>query len=136
LGYGYLQSPESIIPNVCITFNSFHIMVILGFYFIFLFGIIIVLLLLKKLERFKLLLKIAVFTIPLGYFASELGWIVAEVGRQPWAIQNILPVSKATSHLNTSSVQVTFYFFAVLFTILLIAELRILFSQIKIGPKK
>jgi cytochrome d ubiquinol oxidase subunit I len=61
--------------------------------------------------------------------------VVAEVGRQPWAIQDILPTHTATSHLNTATVQTTFWLFAILFTILLIAEIRILTRQIKKGPK-
>ena len=64
-----------------------------------------------------------------------LGWIVAEVGRQPWAIQDLLPTAVATSQINSSSVQLTFWIFAVLFTILLIAEIRIMLSQIKSGMK-
>ena len=136
LGYGYLDKPESIIPNVPLTFYSFHVMVILGFYFILLFVVILYFVLRNTIERKKFLLRLALITIPLGYIVSELGWIVAEVGRQPWAIQDILPVSKATSHLSASSVQITFVLFAILFTILLITELRILFKQIKIGPKE
>lgn len=76
------------------------------------------------------------WSIPLGYLASQLGWVVAEVGRQPWAIQNILPVFKATSHLSVGAVQTTFFLFLVLFTILLTAEIRILIKQIKNGPKE
>ena len=136
MGYGYLDKPESIIPNVPLVFYSFRVMVVLGFYFILLFILILFYAFRNTIDKKRMLLKIALFTIPLGYIASELGWIVAEVGRQPWAIQDILPVSKATSHLNTSSVQITFILFAVLFTILLIAELRILLKQIKIGPKE
>jgi cytochrome bd ubiquinol oxidase subunit I len=136
MGYGYLDKPESIIPNVPLTFYSFHIMVGLGFYFILLFIVILYFVLKKTIDKKRWLLKLILLTIPLGYIASELGWVVAEVGRQPWAIQDILPVSKATSHLNTSDVQITFILFAILFTILLIAELRILLKQIKFGPKE
>ena len=75
------------------------------------------------------------WSIPLGFLASELGWVVAEVGRQPWTIQDILPTMASTSHLSTSSVQVTFWAFAALFTILLIAEIKIMLHQIKSGPK-
>jgi cytochrome d ubiquinol oxidase subunit I len=57
------------------------------------------------------------------------------MGRQPWVIQDMLPTMAAVSHINTSSVQITFFLFAVLFTVLLIAELSIMFRQIKMGPK-
>ncbi|MCJ7801375.1 MAG: cytochrome ubiquinol oxidase subunit I, partial [Candidatus Marinimicrobia bacterium] len=63
-----------------------------------------------------------------------LGWVVAEVGRQPWTIQDILPVQVATSNLSVGSVQTTFFLFLGLFTILLIAEIKIMLTQIKVGP--
>jgi cytochrome d ubiquinol oxidase subunit I len=84
----------------------------------------------------KWLLRIALFSIPLGYLASQFGWIVAEVGRQPWAIQDLLPVFKATSHISVSAVQTTFFLLLILLTILFIAEIRILIKQIKVGPKE
>jgi len=72
--------------------------------------------------------------IPLGYLAGQLGWIVAEVGRQPWTIQDILPTVAAVSRIDSSAVQITFFLFFIIFTSLLIAELRIMFTQIKKGP--
>ena len=57
------------------------------------------------------------------------------MGRQPWVIQDLLPNVAAVSHINASTVQITFWMFAVLFTALLIAEMSIMFKQIKIGPK-
>lgn len=74
-------------------------------------------------------------TIPLGYIAGQAGWIVAEVGRQPWAIQDLLPTGVAVSKLDVGSVQTTFFLFLVLFTILLIAEIRIMLREIKKGPE-
>ncbi|PKP23315.1 MAG: cytochrome ubiquinol oxidase subunit I [Bacteroidetes bacterium HGW-Bacteroidetes-21] len=136
IGYGYIDDPESIIPPIPLTFYSFHVMVALGFYFILLFMLFIYFTLKKKLETKRWLLKVGLWSIPLGYLASQLGWVVAEVGRQPWAIQDILPVHKATSHLDSSNVQITFILFAILFTVLLIAELRIMTRAIKNGPKE
>ena len=134
-GYGYLPDKKSAIPNVPITFYSFHIMVSLGFFFIVLFGAFMIFSIKQKTESKKGWLKLAVWSIPLGYLASELGWIVAEVGRQPWTIQDILPTMVSTSHISTASVQVTFWAFAALFTVLLIAEIKIMLYQIKSGPK-
>jgi cytochrome d ubiquinol oxidase subunit I len=71
----------------------------------------------------------------LAIIAGEAGWVVAEVGRQPWAIQDILPASAAISNLSTSSVQTTFFIFLILFTVLLVAELKIMINAIKKGPK-
>lgn len=136
IGYGYIDDPESVIPPIPLTFYSFHIMVALGFYFILLFTILLFYIIKNKIAEKKWLLRIALWSIPLGYIASQLGWIVAEVGRQPWAIQDILPVHKATSQLDTSAVQVTFILFAILFTALLIAEIKIMTGAIKNGPKE
>lgn len=74
--------------------------------------------------------------IPLVYIASEAGWVVAEVGRQPWVIQDLMTTAQAVSQIDSSSVIITFFLFAITFTALLIAEIRILTKQIKIGPKK
>jgi cytochrome d ubiquinol oxidase subunit I len=134
-GYGFLNEPDDVIPNVPLSFYSFHIMVVLGFYFLFLMMILMYNVFIDKLEKRRFLLRIAVLTVPLAYLASEAGWIVAEMGRQPWAIQDLLPTMAAVSHISTTSVQVTFWMFAVLFTALLIAELSIIFRQIKIGSK-
>jgi cytochrome bd ubiquinol oxidase subunit I len=133
-GYAFLNHPESVVPNVPITFYSFHIMVMLGFYFMFFFILVLFLALKDKLENKKMLHRLAILSIPLAYIASQSGWIVAEVGRQPWVIQDIMPTMIATSHLDAATVQITFWIFSVLFSVLLIAELKIMFKQIKIGP--
>jgi len=135
-GYGFLNDPKSIIPNVPITFYSFHIMVGLGFYFLLLFAIMLLLIFRGKLENKPWLLRLAIFTIPLAYIASMSGWIVAEVGRQPWTIQDLLPTVASVSQIDASAVQITFFLFTVIFTALLIAEIKIMVKQIKIGPKE
>ena len=60
---------------------------------------------------------------------------MAEVGRQPWTIQDLLPVGASVSGVSSGNVWITFIIFAVLFTTLLIAELKIAFNQIKKGPE-
>ena len=77
----------------------------------------------------------ALLSIPLPYIASELGWILTEVGRQPWIIQDLMPVSVAVSKINSGSVITTFFLFGVLFTVLLISEISIMVKQIKLGAK-
>ena len=133
-GYGYLKSPKDIIPPVGLTFYSFHLMVILGGYFILLFIVVGLLAWKKKLSASRWLLRLCLWSIPLAYIAGQAGWIVAEVGRQPWAIQDILPVNAAISKLPAASVATTFFVFLVLFTILLAAEIRIMVKAIKKGP--
>jgi cytochrome d ubiquinol oxidase subunit I len=134
-GYGYINSPESIIPNVPITFYSFHIMVGLGFYFIFFFILVLYFLLNDQLVNRRWLLWLSIWTIPLVYLASQAGWVVAEVGRQPWVIQDLLPTVAAVSMIDATSIQVTFSLFAAIFTVLLVANIMIMARQIKSGPK-
>ena len=134
-GYGYLNKPEQLIPNVPSVFYSFHIMVMLGFYFIALFALVLFFSYNKKIEKTKWLLWISLLSIPLGYVAGELGWAVAEMGRQPWAIQDVLPVQAAISNISSDSVKITFFLFLILFTALLLAEIRIMLKQIQKGPE-
>ena len=133
-GYGYIDKVETMIPNVPMVFYSFHIMVILGFYFIGLFGLVLYFINGKLIEKANWLLWICVLSIPLGYVAGELGWVVAEVGRQPWAIQDVLPLNAAISNISSDSVKITFFLFLFLFSALLLAEIRIMLKQIKKGP--
>ncbi len=132
-GYGYLDKPEDIVPPVGLTFYSFHVMVALGSYFIVLFLATLYLSMANRIEKYKKLLWACVFSIPLGYVACEAGWIVAEVGRQPWAIQDLMPVGIAATNLASVNVKLSFLLFVVLFTALFIAEIKIMLKQIKIG---
>ena len=134
-GYGYLNDTNSLIPNVPLTFYSFHIMVMLGGLF-FLFFIVVLYFTWKRNFKSRWLLISSIVMIPLVYICSQAGWILAEVGRQPWVIQDVMPTIAAVSRLDASAVQVTFTIFAILFTILLVAELSIMFKQIKLGPKE
>ena len=134
-GYGYIKNPETLVPNVGLTFWTFRIMVGLGAYFIGLFALILFLQYKKRLGEMKWLHHVMLWTIPLGYIASQAGWIVAEVGRQPWTIQDLLPVGAAISKLDVSSVQTTFFIFLIMFTVLLIAEIRIMLKAIQKGPE-
>ena len=133
-GYGYIKDPADLVPHVGLTFYSFRVMVLLGGYFILLF---IVALIWSKKNKFadaRWLQWASLWTISLAYIAGQAGWIVAEVGRQPWAIQDILPTGASVSKLATSSVQTTFFIFLFLFTVLLIAEIGIMVKAIKKGP--
>jgi cytochrome d ubiquinol oxidase subunit I len=134
-GYGYFEDVNDLIPNVPITFYSFHLMVGLGFLFVLLFIFSLWFLLKGTLTEKRWFLRIAVIAIPLAYLASQAGWIVAEMGRQPWVVQDLMPTMAGVTRISAGSVQTTFWLFAALFTILLIAELKIMFRQIKIGPK-
>ncbi|RUM68287.1 MAG: cytochrome ubiquinol oxidase subunit I [Sulfurovum sp.] len=135
LGYGYLKTPKDAVPNVALTFYSFHTMVGLGTWFLILFILVLYFAMINEIENKRWILYLALWSIPLAYVAQECGWIVAEVGRQPWAIQDLLPVGMAASNIASNSVMVTFWLFTILFTGLLIAEVKIMLTQIKIGPE-
>jgi cytochrome d ubiquinol oxidase subunit I len=110
-------------------------MVVLGFLFILIFAIALYLIFKDTISENKWFLWVALLSIPLPYVASELGWVLTEVGRQPWIIQDLMTVSKAVSSITTNSVITTFILFAVMFTALLISEISIMIKQIKLGSK-
>jgi len=135
LGYGYLDRPEQALPPVATPYYAFHIMVILGTLFPVLFAVFLFYALKDRLTQVKWLLPVGFVSFFLGLIASESGWIVAEVGRQPWAINGLLPVQTAVTNLSARNVQITFFMFLAVFTILLIAEIKIMLKQISIGPE-
>jgi cytochrome d ubiquinol oxidase subunit I len=135
LGFGYLDTPEETVPPVATTYYSFHAMVYLGTLLLLLALLYVYFSYKDTLENKKWLLVLGVSSFFLAVIASELGWVVAEVGRQPWAIQNLLPVKMATTKIVAGHVQGSFAIFFVLFAILLIAEIKIMLKQIKIGPE-
>ena len=130
-GYGFLQSPEDAVPPVALTFYAFRIMVMAGGYLLLLFIVLVFLSYrsVKTLER-GWLHWAGMLSIPVVWICSEAGWIVAEVGRQPWTIQDVLPRNVAISDVPVSSVQTTFWIFAAIFTLLLIAEVSIMLRYI------
>ncbi|MCL1981098.1 MAG: cytochrome ubiquinol oxidase subunit I [Proteobacteria bacterium] len=136
LGYGYLNKADEAVPPVALNFYAFRIMIALGILFPLIFIGYLLFSYRGSLERKKCLLGLGTITYVLGIIASQAGWIVAEVGRQPWAIQDLLPVTVARTNLTAGTVQTTFFMFLVLFTLLLIAEISIMAKQINIGPEE
>lgn len=134
-GYGYIKDPAELIPPVALTFYSFRVMVGLGLFFMLIFVLALVLGRKEQITKHRWLQKVSLWSIPLAYIASQAGWVVAEVGRQPWVIQDLMPTGAAVSKLSSASVQLTFFLFLVLFTILLIAEIGIMTKAIKKGPE-
>jgi len=134
-GYSYFNSPEDTIPRIPEVYWSFHIMIYIGGYLILFFLLATFYSFKDKLDGKKWFLSLSVWTIPLVYICSESGWMVTELGRQPWAIQDILPLKAAVSALSSYAVMITFFLFLILFTALLIAEIRIMLNQIKKGPE-
>ncbi len=136
-GYGYLDSPQEAVPPVGLTFYSFHIMAICGGYLLALFVLVLWLVYRKENLLGKAWVQwIGMISIPIVWICSECGWITAEVGRQPWIIQDLMPAKAAISNITTGTVMATFWMFAIVFTAFLAAEVCIMLKQISIGSKK
>ena len=160
-GYGYVKDKADVVPPIAVNFWAFRVMVGMGCVFILFFGLLLVLLydipFLSIFTR-RLLATVgllpetaadssgvtglpawhywlAVALVPLAYIASESGWLVAEFGRQPWTIQDMLPTWVAVSDLQSSAVVLTFFLFLILFTTMLAVEINIMLKQIKKGPQ-
>ncbi|MBP3251745.1 MAG: cytochrome ubiquinol oxidase subunit I [Prevotella sp.] len=157
MGYGFIKDKHDVVPYVPVNFWAFRIMVGLGCVFILFFAVMTLLsfkvpflslLTRRLLAAFGLLPEthadmhdisglpkwhywLAIALVPLAYICSESGWLVAEFGRQPWTIQDMLPTWAAVSDLHSGSVIITFCLFLVLFTAMLAVEINILLKQIK-----
>jgi cytochrome d ubiquinol oxidase subunit I len=151
LGYGLLlkrYTPEVVnatdeqiklaakdtIPNVAAMFWVFRIMVGLGFFLLLLLATSFYFCAKRIADRKPWLLKAALYSIPLPWLAAESGWFVAEYGRQPWAIGEILPTSLATSTLGTGDLAFSLSGFIGFYTLLLVAELYLMFKYARLGP--
>ena len=133
-GYGYIKDKEDLVPPVWLVYWPFRIMVGLG---CFLLLLMIVVLWAERKDRIASLTWlqwVALCSILLVYIAGQAGWIVAEVGRQPWAIQDLLPVNAAVSSLSAGAVRTTFFVFVAVFTLFLAIEIRILLKAVRKGP--
>ena len=122
------------IPNVSFVFFSFRIMVGLGLYFMLLFTVTFYYMTLKRNFDKKWLLQITVLSLPLPWIAAELGWIVAECGRQPWLIHGILPNFLGVSSVTKTSVIGSLIGFITLYSLLLIVDVYLMIKYAKIGP--
>jgi cytochrome d ubiquinol oxidase subunit I len=88
----------------------------------------------NRIEQHPWLLRWALWSIPLPWVAMEMGWIVAEYGRQPWTIHGVLPTHLSTSVLNASDVAISLAGFVTFYTLLLVAELYLMFKYARLGP--
>ena len=161
MGYGYVKDKYDVVPYIPVNFWAFRIMVGLGCLFIVFFLVMILMsydvpflsIFTRRLLATVGLLPethadehdiaslpawhywVAIALVPLAYICSESGWLVAEFGRQPWTIQDMLPTWVAVSDINGASVALTFFLFLFLFTLMLAVEISILLKQIKKGPE-
>ncbi|WP_284180028.1 cytochrome ubiquinol oxidase subunit I [Rhabdaerophilum sp. SD176] len=122
------------VPYVPYLFWSFRIMVGLGFAMLGMFGLSFYLLARGRLEQNRWLLHLLVWSIPLPWLACELGWFVAEYGRQPWAIGEVLPTFLATSALTTTDIITSMAAYLVFYSVLLAIEMYLMFRFARLGP--
>ena len=135
MGYGHLSKPEDVVPPVGVVFWAFRFMIGLGMLIALVLLLCLYAVWKDKLDNWKWLLWTAIICIPLVYICGQSGWVVAEVGRQPWTIQGLLPVNVAISSLSAAAVKTTFFVFLGVFAMFLIIEIRILIRAIGKGPE-
>ena len=128
------RAAASTIPNVPVLFWSFRVMVGLGFYFIVLFAVMFWFASKRELTRRPWLLRVALYSLPLPWLAAELGWIVAEYGRQPWAIDPILPTALGVSSVSATQVATSLIGFVVFYTTLAVVDVMMMKRYIRKGP--
>ncbi len=131
---GLKEFPPSERPPVTLTFISFRVMVILGFLFILL--ALWAVIKMKKPETSPLMLRVLLWSIPLPYIAGQLGWIVAEVGRQPWIVYGLLKTADAVSKaIEPSQVLVSLIGFTLFYGALGIIDIYLLAKYARKGPE-
>ena len=128
------SAAEDTVPAIAPMFWSFRAMVGLGFFFLFLFGAAFYLCASRHSCDRPWLLKLALYSLPLPWVAAELGWFVAEYGRQPWTISGILPTFLSTSSLSSGDLYFSLAGFIGFYTLLLIVELYLMFKYARLGP--
>lgn len=123
-----------IIPgNVASLFWTFRIMVACGFFFIVLFAVGFYLSAKRKLNQ-TWYLRAAFYSLPLPWLAAEVGWYVAEHGRQPWVVDGILPTFLGTSSLTTHDLWISISGFVLFYSALAVVEIFLMLKYIHLGP--
>ncbi|MDR3448932.1 MAG: cytochrome ubiquinol oxidase subunit I [Alphaproteobacteria bacterium] len=122
------------VPDVPTLFWSFRGMAALGFYFIGLFVCAFYFAARRELHKRKGFLRLVVATLPLPWLAAELGWVVAEMGRQPWTIDGVLPTFLSASSTPASNVLLSLIGFVLFYSALLVVELFLMVKYVKLGP--
>ena len=134
-GYGYIDDKEELVPDVWLVYWPFRIMVGLGCFLLLLMILVLWFERKNRIEKMRWLQWVSLCSIPLVYMAGQAGWIVAEVGRQPWARQDLLPVQAAVASLSEGAVMTAFVIFVAVFTLFLVIEIRIMINAVRKGPE-
>ena len=128
------QAAKDTIPNVFAVFWSFRVMVAMGVLMLFIFAATFYFTAKRTIKNQKWLLRLALYAIPAPWIAAEMGWIVAEMGRQPWTISGILPTHLSTSSLSAGDLYFSLAGFIGFYTLLLIIEMFLMFRYARLGP--
>ncbi len=128
------QAALDTIPRVAPMFWAFRIMVGLGFWMLALIALAFYYCITRVFDQKKWLLKLLVLSLPAPWLAVELGWFVAEFGRQPWAIGDILPTHLAVSSLTAGDLIGSIAGLVALYTGLLVAEVYLMQKFVRRGP--
>ena len=151
LGYGllllrYVPNPASAtsaeiaaaawstVPDVPVLFWCFRFMVALGLFLIALFAAAFYFSARHRIERSRRFLKVALFSLPLPWIAAELGWVVAEYGRQPWSIDGVLPTFLGVSVTPASNVALSLAGFVIFYSALAAVDVYLMVRTIRGGP--
>ena len=121
------------VPDVPVMFWAFRTMAGLGFVFIALFATAFTLCCLRRFDN-RWFLRMAVIALPLPWISTELGWLIAELGRQPWAIDGVLPTALAPSSLSRGALWTTLIGFTLLYGTLAVIELGLIIRTVRRGP--
>lgn len=128
------QAAKDTIPNVAIMFFSFRIMVASGFAMLLIIGLGFYYASRHQIEHKKWLLRFTLLALPLPWIAAETGWIVAEYGRQPWSIAEVLPTYLSTSSVSAGDILLSIAAFVGFYTLLLIVEMFLMIKFARKGP--
>ncbi|MGR9074014.1 MAG: cytochrome ubiquinol oxidase subunit I [Gammaproteobacteria bacterium] len=128
------RAAKDTIPNVASLFWSFRIMIACGFLMLFIFGFAFYACSAQKVMKYRWLLQVSLYSIPLPWIASEMGWFVAEYGRQPWTIAEVLPTHLSVSSRSAEELYLSLAGFVLFYTLLLVIEMFLMFKYARLGP--
>ena len=128
------QAAVDTVPTVAPLFWTFRAMVGIGFYLIGFFAVAFYFSCRNNFEDKKLFLKIALWSLPLPWIAIECGWFIAEYGRQPWAVDGVLPTFYAASGLALYEILASLIGFVAIYTVLMVIEIKLMLKAIGKGP--
>jgi len=130
------RAADRTVPHVATLFWSFRIMVGLGLLFIFMFAYAFWVSTTQRFERYRWFLRLCFYALPLPWISTELGWIVAETGRQPWVIEGVLPTALAASSVSGLQVLGSLIGFVVFYSALAVVDVYLMRRYILMGPEE